>query len=98
MVLLWNRALRIVGLALFLFGQPGDASVRIVDSGKEYRSWPDQDLGPTLAVGEIYKARLQQLRGNSHLCSDSPAQNWNVTVPEDGLPGTYFCFRWNGAV
>lgn len=75
-------------LVLCLWFGPSDATIRIVDSGREYRSWPDQALGPQLAEGEIYKARLQQIQGNSHLCSDSPKLNWNITIPDDGLPGT----------
>jgi hypothetical protein len=64
------------------------ATIRIVESGREFRSWPDHKLGPQLADGAVYKARLQQIQGNSHLCFAE--FNWNVTVPDDGLPGTSF--------
>ncbi len=64
-----------------------EATIRILDSGRDYRSWPDHEVGLRLTEGEIYKARLQEIKGNSHLCS--LGQNWNITVPEDGLPGTF---------
>lgn len=102
MMMMLRRASIIIAGVLLLLGQETEATVRIVDSGREYTSWPDQSLGPTLVEGQIYKARLQQIKGNSHLCSDSfssshHAQNWNVTVPNDGLPGTFNWKRnaWN---
>lgn len=73
----------ILSLAFVFSGS--EASIRIVDSGLEFRSWPDKELGPRLALGELYTARLQMLKGNSHLCLDHG--NWNVTVPDDGSPG-----------
>lgn len=98
MMRMLRRASIIIAGVLLLLGQETEATVRIVDSGREYASWPDQSLGPTLVEGQIYKARLQQIKGNSHLCSDSfssshHAQNWNVTVPNDGLPVALYVKR-----
>ena len=85
MLLRQKHLLGLIGsLAWFCSGS--EATIRIVESGREYRSWPDEELGPGLDLGEVYKARLQQLKGNSHLCL-GPEANWNVTVPEDGSPG-----------
>jgi hypothetical protein len=73
-------------LCLALWLMNCDATIRIEETGRVYRSWPDQELGPKLADGVIYKAHLQQIQGNAHLCF--AGLNWNVTVPDDGLPGT----------
>jgi hypothetical protein len=66
------------------------ASIQIVETGKEYASRPDKSVGLQLQFGIEYAARLQQIPGNTHLCYDRnfpKLQNWNVTVPDDGLPG-----------
>lgn len=84
MLILSASFLGILCLARLFVGS--DGTIQIEESGREFRSWPDNDLGPRLAAREIYKARLQQIKGNSHLCE--PGANWNVTVPEDGSPGT----------
>ena len=68
-----------------------EASITIVDSGKVYSSKMDKIHGIKLRDGFQYPAHLQQIRGNEHLCYDSTAnyiQNWNITIPSDGSPGT----------
>lgn len=65
------------------------AIIRVESTGKSFKSWPDKSLGPRLAEdGRMYRARLQQLEGNSHLCyPPSDGVSWNVTVPADGSSG-----------
>eukprot|EP00429_Kryptoperidinium_foliaceum_P008444 CAMPEP_0176016792 /NCGR_PEP_ID=MMETSP0120_2-20121206/8032_1 /TAXON_ID=160619 /ORGANISM="Kryptoperidinium foliaceum, Strain CCMP 1326" /LENGTH=544 /DNA_ID=CAMNT_0017349797 /DNA_START=27 /DNA_END=1660 /DNA_ORIENTATION=- len=64
-----------------------EATIRILESGKNFGSWPDTSLGKQLADDQVYEARLQILKGNAHLCyPPSEFHDWNVTVPEDGLP------------
>ena len=63
-----------------------DASIRVVDLGRDYQSRPDKYVGLQMRTGLEYDARLQRIIGNEHLCGDG---QWNVTVPDDGLPGTY---------
>lgn len=75
---------------LSLFWDHSNATIKIVESGHEYRSWPDRELGLRMIDDTVYKARLQQIKGNSHLCFTGQNWNWNVTVPDDGLPGTFF--------
>jgi hypothetical protein len=74
-----------------LFAPFGEASIKIVDSEKEYSSKMDKLYGTQLKKGLQYPAHLQQIPGNAHLCQDvsNKWKNWNVTVPKDGLPGAY---------
>ena len=87
-MLLWRTVICFVGL----FGRLSDATIRVESTGRSYQSWPDARLGPQLADHQVYRARLQQLKGNAHLCyppsSSKPGVTWNVTVPSDGLAGT----------
>jgi hypothetical protein len=67
------------------------ANILLVDSQETFPSKTDHNVGEQLKPGINYMARLQVIPGNSYLCPDGRdvihRQNWNVTVPEDGLPG-----------
>ena len=74
------------------------ASIHIVDTGREYRAY-SSTTGVQLKEGVEYPARIQQLTGNTHLCYDHynpEKQNWSVTVPEDGSPGRTVATTWSG--
>jgi hypothetical protein len=78
----------VLAALVVVFTPFGEASISTDDSGKEYSSKMDKLYGIQLRKGLQYHAHLQQIPGNAHLCYDaSNWQNWNVTVPEDGLPG-----------
>ena len=64
-----------------------DASIRVVNLGKEYPSRPDRYVGLQMKTGVEYGARLQRIHRDfdQHLCG---REHWNVTVPGDGRPGT----------
>jgi hypothetical protein len=77
---------------LFFLAARCEASIQVVESGNEYASRSNKVIGEQLPLGLQYSARLQHIPGNTHLCLDTThpeTQNWNITVPEDGLPGTY---------
>jgi hypothetical protein len=65
------------------------ANILLLDSQETFRSRTDHNVGEQLRTGINYMARLQVLPGNSYLCPDerNGHQNWNITVPDDGLPG-----------
>lgn len=81
--------------------EQGHATIRIVSSGRRFASKGDKSLGPRLKGGEEYRARLQYIEANPHLCamslSDSLGeesgstvpQMTNITVPSDGSAGVY---------
>lgn len=76
-------------LLLLLCTQRGcDATIRVVDLETEYLSRPDKYVGLQMKTGIEYGARLQSIPGDPHLCG---GQDFNVTVPEDGRPGTFDC-------
>jgi hypothetical protein len=83
-------------VVLQLLCRPIQGTIHVESTGQSYQSWPDRSLGPQLAEHQLYKARLQQLRGNSHLCfPPSDGVSWNVTVPDDGSPGEESLGEWN---
>jgi len=64
------------------------ATIRVESTGQTYTSRLDDTLGPRLAEHEVYKARLQQLEGNAHLCyPPSESVKWDITLPNDGMAG-----------
>ena len=63
-----------------------DATIRVLDIGREYQSRPDKYVGLQMKAGLEYDARLQRIPGDQYLCGDG---QWNVKVPDDGLPGTF---------
>lgn len=68
------------------------ANILLVDSQETFRSRMDHNVGgQQLKPNTNYMARLQVIPGNSYLCMDDERnishQNWNITVPDDGLPG-----------
>ena len=83
-------------LVFLLFASLCEASIKVIATDKEYSSRPDHHTGVPLKLGLQYQARLQYLPKNSHLCDNDPLtepENWTVTVPEDGLPGTLYSLR-----
>ena len=66
-----------------------NASIRLLNLGKEYQSRPDKYVGLQMEEGIEYGARLQSIKQDlldEHLCGGGKL---NVTVPHDGRPGTY---------
>ena len=45
-----------------------DATITIAESGREYQSHVDQNLGRSLMYGVEYVARLQVVNGDDYLC------------------------------
>jgi hypothetical protein len=94
---LLHRCGTMVFLLLGLVVSFCEATIQVVDSGKEYASRPDKSIGLRFHYGLQYPAHLQQIPGNTHLCYDPSlpenTQNWNISVvPDDGLPGTLSSF------
>ena len=64
-----------------------DASIHVVNLGKEYQSRPIKYAGSRMKTWFEYSARLQRIHGeiDRHMCGGG---HWNVTVPDDDRPGT----------
>lgn len=60
-----------------------DASIKVVNLGREYQSRTDKYVGLQMKIGVEYGARLQRFRDDSHLCGRGQR---NVTVPDGGRP------------
>jgi len=60
-----------------------DASIRVVNLGREYKSRPDKYVGLQMKPETEYGARLQRIPGDQHMCGGG---HWNATVPDDGRP------------
>lgn len=79
----WNSLVLTLLVVCSLVLDVADATIRVDDLGKEYQSRPDQYVGLQMQKETEYKARLQRIPGDQHFCGN---RNWNVTVPDDGLP------------
>lgn len=80
--------LRLSHLCIFLFIFLGpnkssnlffvDATITIAESGREYQSHVDQNLGRSLMYGVEYVARLQVVNGDDYLCGAGSKDGSNV--------------------
>lgn len=68
-----------------------DASITVMDSGKQFPSRPDKKLGHQLWKESDYMGRLQFVHGNLQLCKSAqdPHHKFSITQTMDGLPGMY---------
>lgn len=89
----WNSLVLALLVVCSVLLDGSDATIRVDDLGQVYQSRPDQYVGLQMQKETEYKARLQRIPGDQHFCGNL---NWNVTVPEDGLPGMFVLEQVSG--
>jgi hypothetical protein len=78
--------IRRAAILLLLNLHTSSASIQVIDQSKVYQSRPDKYIGLQMRTGLEYPARLQHIHDDPYLCGNG---QWNVTVPQDGLPGEF---------